>query len=174
MKPTTRTYRALRIWTFIDLFTYIIFFISSILLSGVMMYVALTAADAPFWMRFFFAPLFALFWSFYVGLYPLVIYWNYYRFDKNTTLTINKKDSEVIYQNGTFVRKIKMENIIRLEQYYTCSIMIKVQYYKIIIENEPPIVVTSLLNSTLWKKFDNVCFKRIRKDHPWLLKRDNC
>ena len=173
MKPTTQTYQISLVWKFIDLFRNIVFFISSLLLSGVMMYVALTATDAPFWVRFFFIPLNVLFWSFYVDLYPLVIYWNYYRFDKNTTLTINKKDSEVIYKNGDLERKIKMENIIRLEQYYTCSKMIKVQYYKIIIENESPIVVTSLLNSTLWKKFDNVCFKRIRKDHPWLLKRDN-
>jgi len=132
------------------------------------------ATDAPFWMRFFFAPLFALFWSFYAGLYPLVIYWNYYRYDKNTTLTINKKDSEVIYQNGTLVRKIKMEDIIRLEQYYGCARLLKVQYYKIIIENESPIVVTSLLNSRLWEKIDNVPFKRIEKNHLWLLKRDNC
>ena len=174
MKPTTQTYRALRIWTFLDFFKYIIFFISSILLSGIIMYVALTAPDAPFWMRFFFAPLFALFWSFYVGLYPLVIYWNYYRHDKHVSLTINKRDNVIIYKNKEVVKEIKMEEIVRLEQYFSDTRMLSFfYYYKIIIKDALPITVTCLLNVNLKKELNNTFCSRILERYLWLLKRDD-
>jgi len=113
-----------------------------------------------------------LFFTLYVGLYPLLIYWSYYQHDKDIMLTIDREHNEVVYQNKTTIKQILMEDIVRLEQYYSLSKNLKMQYYKLILKDGSQIVLTCLLNTMLWKKFDNIPFERIVENYLWLLKKE--
>ena len=136
-----------------------------------MFYVAFSMENIPFIGKLLIV-VFALFWSIYVGFYPLVIYWNYYRHDKYVSLTINKRENVIIYRNKDVIKEIKEGDIVRLEQYFSDTRMLSMDYYKIIVKDALPITVTCLLNVNLKKELNNTFCSRILERYLWLLKRD--
>ena len=166
-------YRVSLIRTLFICFFVIIFFLANFILSCIMFHIAFFMENTSFSERIFITVL-ALFWAIYIGFYPLVIYWNYYRHDKHVSLTINKRDNVIIYKNKEVVKEIKMEEIVRLEQYFSDTRMLSFfYYYKIIIKDALPITVTCLLNVNLKKELNNTFCSRILERYLWLLKRDD-
>ena len=172
MKPTIQIYRVSLIRTLLICSVSIIIFLCNLILSCIMFYVAFSMENIPFIGKLLIV-VFALFWSIYVGFYPLVIYWNYYRHDKHVSLTINKRDNVIIYRNKNVVKEIKMKDIVRLEQYFSDVRMLSMKYYKIIITEAHPITITCLLNIDFKKELNNTFCSRILERYLWLLKRDN-
>ena len=172
MKTLNKTYKVYFARTLLICLIDVIVFFFLLLFSCIMFYGALTIENMAWGGRITFV-LVALFFSLYVGLYPLLIYWSYYQHDKHITLTIDGENSEIIYTNKTVKKIIRMKEIVRLEQYYSSKRMLKMQYYKIILKEDSPITITCLLNTRMWKEFDTVPFKRIKEDNLWLLKRED-
>ena len=172
MKTLRTTYQVSFSRVFFIALKDILIFLITFLFCSVLVYIAITEDNII--LEGIIAGIFvSLFFTLYAGLYPLIIYWSYYLHDKDIILTIDREKNEVLYQKKELIKNIQFENIVRLEQYYSHIKILKMQYYKIILKDSSQIVVTCLLNSTLWKKFYNVPFERIVKNYLWLLNKED-
>jgi hypothetical protein len=92
----------------------------------------------------------------YNVVYPLIIYWNHYSYDKDTLLIIDNQLDEFTYKKENIDIKMKVSDI-RYAKSHHCSLRgYLMHYYALYLkEDTTPIIVTSLVAPNLLKKLPN-------------------
>lgn len=112
---------------------------------------------------------FILFCMIFVAL-PLYIIYMYYRYDKTTSLTVEDKTGEVIYNRGEKTIRFNINDIKSVVLVSSNFSTIGVSYMIWHLKNDQKIILTSLLSGNLYK-YTNTIKKQVRKQNLPLLDR---
>lgn len=114
-----------------------------------------------------FSVLFLVVWVlflFYIGIVPLLIIYNHYRYAKSTSLTIDYEKGTVRYKTKEVVKEFRVSDVHFIEKYYTSRYSPRL--YKIFTINEDVIILPSILGAHFEEEFKNVK-RQIYPSKPW-------
>jgi len=92
---------------------------------------------------------FLLFFGIFLGLYPIYVFYIYYKHDKKVKLTINFDNERVfiVYKyNDCDTILIDIKDIIKVDSFH--RYIIPLWYYELCVKDERKIIISSLLSNT--------------------------
>lgn len=116
-----------------------------ILLFGIYFIIYILAYKIEWW---FVIPIILFFWIF-LGIYPIYVFYIYYKHDKKVYMTINSSVERIFVEYKYVDDNIKVfevTDIINVDSYH--RFIIPLWYYEITINNGERILVSSLLSNT--------------------------